>query len=251
MLALLLLSTLPAHAADSPDEYASVHTVAIVSEMGNDVKAKYDGITRFGHDDYALHLNWDIDAYFVEKISASLKGRFTIVASPLDSRQLEDTGLFGHGPSPDAVKSVPEAQKVDAYIVVYPLPLVDGTIPPAILRDEGLFGLAHTSLYVTYQVTIIDGHTGQRINYGSGKFPSRHNLTGYAPPMVACDEALWSPTADKVTDAQQAMLKTEMSALVDQSVPYALAAAKLITEDSAGQTAQSGTPLAAFCHPFP
>jgi hypothetical protein len=47
------------------------------------------------------------------------------------------------------------------------------------------------------------------------------------------------------------MLKTEMSALVDQSVPYALAAAKLITEDSAGQTAQSGSPLAAFCHPFP
>ncbi|MGD0191004.1 MAG: hypothetical protein ABSD74_09710 [Rhizomicrobium sp.] len=67
----------PALAADV-HEYANIHTIAVISALGNDVDMQTYGLSSILDSDYTLHTDWNLDAQAVDEISRILAKQFTV-----------------------------------------------------------------------------------------------------------------------------------------------------------------------------
>lgn len=237
-----------ASGAVSVDEYRTIHSVAVISNLDTEIAARNIGITVFSNSHYTLRLDEDINAFLVSKTAALLAARFSVVATQLDTTSFVDpdvmTGtLFTRRRTGPAL---PTSGGPDAYVVVYPQS-APGNDAPAIslTHHDGMFGHDQTELTVAYHVSVFDGRTGARIDYGPGKYPSPDPLLKNTYPHMACESSVWAATAEEVTDTQKKIIASVVLSMLDRSIPYALGAAKLIPEDVADTAGQNAARIAA------
>lgn len=237
-------------AADANKEYANVHTVAVISVLGNQMDMQTSGITVFGNDDYKLNLDLGLDAQIVQQATAALQPQFTVKdvdPAPFAGMALGTFGL------PRQLPAMPKVEGVDAYIVVLPSELDP---LPSTAEFRGLvvshgrgFGDGTTLITAQYAVVVFDAATGRRIDYGTGQIPSTKSIYGHVHPLEFCDNAIWSDAADKITDEQKGRVKKELSALVSRSIAYTMASAGLFDKSHASAvTAGFDTQGDPSCH---
>jgi hypothetical protein len=249
-LAVTLAFTAGAQAGD--DEYAQVHTIAIVSVLGGALHWETTGLTRFDYKTEDLHLGWNVDDYVEHSVSDALRGRFAVSAKPL-SRASFDGDAYDHSLSKSALASInalPEAHGVDAYIVVTPAKLpAMGTTGLVVSHHHGAFGRELTDLRSAFWVNIFDAHTGKRID--SGRANSLIELQQFGL-MERCDNAIWADTAAQLSPQQQSQVADAIKAVVDKSLPFALSNATLIPEADAHAMAAKAAnePGSTTCHPL-
>lgn len=112
-------------ASGAPDKsYANIHTIAVISALGNDVEMQTFGATRFGNAEYTLHADWNVDAQIADEVTKALSPRFAIRDAGIDPRVF---GGIKMGPTDDEwsqvknrIMALPRSSGIDAYVVVFP-----------------------------------------------------------------------------------------------------------------------------------
>lgn len=249
-LAATLILTAPAKADD--DEYAAVHTVAVVSTLGGALHWETTGMTRFDYSQEPLKLDWNIDDYVEHAIAGALRGHFKVGDKALPR------GLFA-GDSTDGQLSrnarsvlagLPEAAGVDAFIVVRPSKLAYYDLTGIVAsHHSGAFGREMTDLRSSFEVEIFDARSGERIDYGTANSPIEHAQWGLTE---RCDESLWTDKQASLSALQKAKMVEAVRSVIDKSLPFALSNAKLIDPDAARALAEpaANDPGSASCHPL-
>jgi len=190
---LSMFSAIAARAAnEAGDEYANIHTVAVVSALGSDITMQTYGATVFDNALYMLHANWSPDALVIQQIKAALGGRFTI-GNAVDPQAFANIAPGALGDMGSALRqrvlAQPKANGVDAYVVVVPDTVTLMGLSwrgLQVTRNLALFGRGGTSVNAYYMVEVIDAVTGDRIDYGTARYPASGYLTGYSQPLEFC-----------------------------------------------------------------
>lgn len=229
-------------AAASDYEYAGIHSVAVISLLGDDVDMQAGGVTRFGNHDYILHTDWNLDAQIAGEVATALKERFLIRDGALDSRAFPKiTADFLHDPATQvqrALATLPQSTDLDAYVIVFPQSF--GGIGMdwqglAVTRGQGLFGPGTTSIEAYYEVAVYNARTLRRIDSAAARFEGSHS-----PPVEMCSNSLWGDSADQLSDEQKSRVRTEFESLIDRSLFYTLSAAGLMGSADAAVAAAKG-----------
>jgi hypothetical protein len=219
------LSYNAAVAADA-DEYANIHTVAVISRMGDAFTFKEVGGTVFSNSENAIQVpEWGIDAKIASLVTEALSSRFTVVP----------TGLSGLPITADLrplIRSLPPEKTADAYVVIgewtRQIPTTNQYLSGlGVFRRGMIFGGHGDALHADYAISVIDGKTLKQIDYGT----ARMNDGGYWNSRFAIeltDESNWSDTPDALSDVQKQAIKLQLFQLLEKSLPHALAAANLI-----------------------
>jgi hypothetical protein len=250
-LAATLALTAGAQAGD--DEYAQVHTVAIVSVLSAGLHWETTGLTHFDYKIEDLHLDWNVDDHVERSIADALRGRFTVSAKPLP-HALFDGDVLDHSLSKSALTSLgalPEATGVDAYIVVMParLSIYFDTTGIVVSHHHGAFGRELTDLRSAFWVNIFDAHTGKRIDSGAANSFIEQQEFGL---MERCDNAIWADTPAELNTQQRSQVADAIKSVIDKSLPFALSNATLIPKADAHDRAAKAAsePGSATCHPI-
>jgi hypothetical protein len=233
------------------DEYANIHTVAVVSLLGGVQVNSANDFKWTNTPDYPLPADLQLDDFATAQAAAALKDRFTVIRLPSQRYPAANyQASFLSGPFDklrDRLKSDPATANVDAYIVISPNTVdVLGSewTGLSLTHAKGMFGRESTFLWAVYDVTVYDARTGSRIDYGTAKM-----TRGYALAAVeTCDNGLWASAPEQITDAQKQQIADQFQATIAQSLSVALMGAQLIpdTGDPADLTVWDGRPLA--CH---
>jgi hypothetical protein len=243
-------------AAASQDKLGNVHTVAIVSILGNEVDMQTGG-TRFDYADYKLHTDWNFDALIHDYVANAVHGRFAVKDDALDTR------IFSAVKSPsgravwarigDILQAAPQKPDVDAVIVVYPNES-PGPLSPGlgiVHEAPSWLGSGTTIFGATYALGIYDAKTGDRIDYGTGRYPASGTLSGYTFPWEMCPASIWADSEDKLTPEQKGGIRQELWSLVTRSLPYALTNSGLISKSNVESLNASATAAGPSCHSLP
>jgi len=237
--------------AQADDEYAQVHTVAIVSVLGGGLHWETAGLTHFDYKIEDLHLDWNVDDHVERSIADALRGRFTVSTKPLP-HALFDGDAYDHSLSKSALASInarPEASGVDAYVVVLParLSIYYDTTGIVVSHHHGAFGRELTDLRSAFWVNIFDAHTGKRIDSGTANSPIELQEFGL---MERCDNAIWADTAAQLSAQQPSQIADAIKAVIDKSLPFALSNANLISKVDANDRAAKAAsePGSVTCH---
>ena len=234
-----------AHAA-STSEFDRIHTITIVSALGDTVDMQTQG-TSFDYADYKLRTDWSLDVQVQDYVTHALQSRFTIKKSAVDPQIFanikSDISTTPLSQAEDRIAALPVKPNVDAIVVVLPYPTDStGYVSPGFDVTYGvpfLFNDGTTWVAVTYEVYVLDAKTGQMIDYGSGKIPASNMLSGHSPPWAQCSNSMWADSEDKLSADQKTRIRTELWSLLTRSLPYALSGANLVSDAEAGTLAGS------------
>lgn len=214
----------PALAAET-DPYANIHTVSIVSKVGDSITIKTVGSTVFGNKaDQSLGISdWEIDKYIEDKIAALISGRFSVQAMSPGLRSTDNIKNY--------VQSLPAEQRSDAYIAV-----VKSIAQPAdsnqqisgltIYRHNLILGGHNDSIWAPFIVSVMDSKTGKVIDYGSASL--NDGRLNFVPAVADNDAANWADSPDLLTDVQKQNIRSELTHLIDTAVVHAVRRANLI-----------------------
>ncbi len=227
----LFLALAFAGSAQAGDDLAGIHSVAIVSAIGDTVTladANEGGGFFNAVDPQRIDSkDWGIDEAVTKQIADAIRGRFTVKIVAYNR------AAFTHIPwSPIPNQQAPVEMPlraltnpgVDAYFVVSKMQIADA-VGYAGPNQSGL-GLAHESggmfssdtitMYAIYTIRVIDAHTFKTLETEGAHLPK----TGLLPrvPIVEVDNSLWPGRMSDMTPAKEAAIKTKMMALVQESI---------------------------------
>lgn len=253
----LAITTGTISGVSAADEYDNVHSVAIISILGNDVDMQTQG-TRFDYSDYKLHTDWDFDALIRDYATKAVGDRFVVkndVIDPQIFHGVENTAFVSvWSEIADRLKAVPQKPDVDAVIVIYPDATdTTGYFSPGLAVTHGvpfLFNQARTSLAATYGIGVYDAKTGHRVDYGTAKIAASGSISGKSTPWENCPNAIWADSDDKLTADQKKTIRQELWSLITRSMPHALLNAGLISKAQAHSLDASAIPASPACGPF-
>ena len=238
-------------------ELSSIHSVAVVSILGHIVDMQTPGITKFDYSDYKLHTDWTLDDLARDYIGRALAAHFSVRNDAVDAREFSGLEAKGFqtawGNISDRLRSLPRKPDVDAIVVVYPNATDStGYVSPGLgvtYDVPFLFHDAKTTIAVSYAVGLFDVKTGDRIDFGTGRYPASGYITGYSPAWESCSKSMWAESEDSLTGEQRTRIRHELWSLLSRSLPYAMASAGLISASEATSvsvsSAVSGDPS---CH---
>ena len=256
--AFALLSALAVSQAQAEDDpYANIHTVAIVSALGDGIELKQEsdfiGSTA---PDYAFHTGLDLDGYVTAKIREAVASRFTIVEPAIDPALLQNFPL-----PPDARQRLlppsPGATP-DALILVHAGELELHSPFPAIsisflysglsmTKGTGLFGGHSVAMSAQYEVTVINTRTGATIDSGTALLPPRGVFGSRASVPVHCGDAIWPTDPAHPSPAEARRIDADLMAMVAMGLPNALRVVRLVSAwNDTWLTSWEGQPL--LCH---
>jgi hypothetical protein len=226
----------PAYARDS---YANVHSVGIISAIGNSVSMSRDRPAGGTDRDVCLIdiADWELDDAVSGRIAALLSGRFSVRSAAFDRTTFNDPRVAGPAWTNTLMQrqhtaSLPAGTDVDAYIVVSPRHLFAST---GVNGGPGIFGLTvlnraigKPGVFALYQIDVVDARTGQQIEYalshtGIGLLDSKEVVQDV-------DKSYWSATASEFPAESKQGLRSIVFDSVLNSLPYALHSAGLIHE---------------------
>lgn len=236
---------------------AGIHSVAIISLLGNDVDMRTQG-TMFDRDDYKLHTDWNLDDRTRAAVEQALSIRFHVEHTPIDTNGFStlETSFLGDISMQvsQRIAALSPKPKVDAIIAIYPNETdVTRYISPGMSVTRGvpfLFHSATTDIAATYAVGVFNPVTGERIDYGTARMTGS-GISGYSAPVMRCSNALWSETEAALTTDQKSGIKTELWSLISKSLPHALNNAGLISSSEENALSASiSSEGDASCHPW-
>jgi hypothetical protein len=218
---LMALAISTACRAASQDEYANIHSVAIISRVGDTMTLQNVGTTIVTNSLAQLPIaDWNIDEAIESQAADLLSPRFAV--KPIDTSKLAPGQSLS-----DFVKTLPPQDGIDAYV------LIEKDVRTGILGHTaetyeglGLFRLGlifsyDYEVFAAYIVHVVDARTGKEIDYGRAAL-NDGGLLGDEAAMSKSNAANWAETADALTDAQKQALRTELEQLVRDSLPHAL-----------------------------
>jgi hypothetical protein len=213
------------NAADT-DEYKNIHTVAVISRMGDTFTFKEVGGTVFSNSEKAIQIpEWRIDDKIASLVTEALSPRFTVVPAGL-------SGLPITADLRPLIRSLPPEKIADAYVVIgewtRQIPTTNQSLSGlGVFRQGKIFGGHSDWLHADYTISVTDGKTLKQIDSGT----SRMNDGGFwnsVPAIVPTDESTWTDTPETLSDSQKQAIKLQMVQLLEKSLPHALATANLI-----------------------
>jgi hypothetical protein len=223
----------PTAQADTVNEYNNIHTVAVISEIGDSLTIGRVGSTAFTNNQMSLPiLEWGVDDTIRKLATEALSIRFTV--KPLDPAAIKTPLDIEH-----FIQSIPPESTADAYVVISDLGWKDPYTSSylsglGLYRHDPTFGFlggTHYAIYAYYRVDVIDGRTGKKIDYGTARMNDRGPAFN-APPFETTDGANWADTPDAITDAQKSAIKDQLLKLIATSMPFTLRSANLIPKSS-------------------
>jgi hypothetical protein len=215
---LLILSSSTTYAAK--DEYDNIHTVAVVTTIGDTFTYARVGPTVFGVNDQKTMpiTDWGIDQAITDQIQTLLAPRFAFKSIDVKAMNAAlNPGTY--------LRSLPPDSGIDAYILVTEGSLqLAGT--PWLIRGLGLYDQdgMFTDIfgyYAAYEITVFDAKTFKRIDGGRSRTDNGGFLS-YWPPLAPADKSDWTGAPELVTDHQRQDSKVAIEALVQQTIPHAL-----------------------------
>jgi hypothetical protein len=215
------------------------------------------GPTVFGNLDYKLRVEESFDDQLVEDIAKSLEPRFKIKSSAMDAAAFADIegGIENKREVKRRILALPRRPDVDAYVIVLPQSVrILGTTwnGLSVSRFGALLGDGQTSVSAFYGIGVYNASTGERIDYGTARYPSTATLTGHEPPTEICANSMWADSSDQLAVEQRDRIRQELASLISRSVAFTLASANLIDKAEAGEaTAKFSLPKEPSCHPGP
>ena len=227
----VLISLLFASSAlATPDEYANIHTVAIVSAFGGKMNLQTVGVTVFGNSSNQLDLSGTIDTTVTARIASMISGRFSIKPSPLDASFFETMTEEDRVPNALQAKILARPDPdIDAYIVVvtghqtFMGQTNDGL---GLMHSTGLFGKSDNLFYANYAVVVIDAKDSHIIAWSHGRSNDGNPHTGFV--IAICDKSIWPEQPSAAISSIDAF-RTELNALVLDGLPHALSSVGLLT----------------------
>ncbi|HEY4112457.1 MAG TPA: hypothetical protein VGM17_00210 [Rhizomicrobium sp.] len=234
--------------SNSQDEYQNIHTIALISTIGSSFYIQDRPF--FGDPkDYTLHPDWGIDARAKQQIRKLLGGRFQILDVPDNAVSTDLQFAILNRPTEatkQALKTLNLPPTVDAILVLHPYagPIGSGL---GMSHFSGPIGKPGTMVFAGYQASILDAKSFDQIDYGTAKHPDGGIYGGHMLPLEQCPETFWSDTPEQLVGEREQMLRDEIVALVQKSLPYALASAHLMRESDIPDQAASGS--GAICSP--
>ena len=256
-----LACTLGASAAwadEAADPYAGIHTVAIVSALGDVLTLKHDnGFLGSRPPESVLDTRAHLDDFVTAQIAQALAGRFTIVDGAVDPALLSGGAL----PREVAAKLHPlraGGTGPDAIVFVHPITVEHQLDQKYFTVRYSISGMSaslttgwlgnHTILFSTlYEVVAIDAHTGRILGGAKAQSPATGIFGNRAEPVETCDYAFWPQPQDDPSPDQLLQIGAEMHAIVGASLPNALQGAHLTAQGNDIKPKQwDGRPL--LCH---
>jgi hypothetical protein len=219
--AILMLLVLARLVAASGDEYANIHTVAVISALGDSLTL--EGVGLLGQTNQSVSIaGWGIDSWITAEISKRLSRRFTVLSFPVNTTSIAKCdGLE------QCAGMLPHTDAVDAYVVVLKQWAVGSSRdfhgigiwhPPAIGRSTSM-------VHVVYGIAVVAARTGEIIDHGKARLPDS-GFFGPDSPMEDIPESLW-PESGEIGAAQGEALRAVILDLITRSLPSALKSAEL------------------------
>jgi hypothetical protein len=214
-----------ARAVDA-DEYSNIHSVAVISRVGDTFTFKEVGGTVFSNSEKTIQIpDWGIDDKIVSLATEVLSSRFTVIPAEL-------SGLSVTADLRPLIRNLPPEKIADAYVVISELtreiPMTNQSLSGlGVFRQGKIFGGHSDWLHADYVVSVIDGKTLKQIDYGSARM-NDGGVWNSVPAFVPTDESNWADDPDTLTDLQRQAIKLQLTELIEKSLPHALASANLI-----------------------
>jgi hypothetical protein len=240
---LVLAHAAPVYAASS-DEYADVHSVAVISAIGDTIALTNIGTTTFSQNEWPI-ADWKLDDAVAAIVTKAVVPRFAVKRVNVDTSALRalKPGLLTFLRLPDLktyVLGLSATNDVDAYIVVHKLLWQDtcgGTHQNlwglGLYHHDGLFyGQQQDGIYAYYAVDVIDARSGREIDQGIASLTPGGLFGNPPPPCQETSAVDWAETAESLTGQQRSEVKSALTAVVTTSLIYALRDAKLIATTS-------------------
>jgi len=227
---ILLWFVLFATSATAGDRYANIHTVGIVSVIGDVVSMSSESLFTGGTKNACLVYvdDWRLDDAIVERIAALLSPRFaakpvTISRASLFNLRDSESGIRRY------ITTLPKENGVDAYIVVSKryLTASSGNGPNIFgltVLDSAIGG---PSVFALYQIDVIDAKSGRQIAFAFGH--TGVGMLNFTEVQRGVDKSYWSATDSEFSAGQKQKLKSVVSEITLNSLPYALYTADLIS----------------------
>lgn len=234
----LLCAAVVSEAQAKNDPYANVHSVAVVSALGDGLLIIQDiELAPKPDADFVLPLGLDLDRTIEGRIKETVAGRFAVIDSSIDRaslRSYDDTAADRQtvrvmvsrlpGPPPDVLILV-QTHTITQQSMIWALTFQYSGV--SLSRTKGLFGRYGLLLSVQYAVSVIDTKTGERIGFGSALLPPTGLLDIRPDPILTCDEAIWPKLPHAPSEDEMHQLRAEMMAVIAMSLPNALEVAGL------------------------
>lgn len=223
------------------DEMANIHSVGIISTIGDFVAMKeandFSGV--FQQDSCIINANdWAVDDAVAHQIASTIAPRIAVKTIAYDRsdflRANPRSAMDNSLPLlKRLVSALPAENAVDAYIVVRKRYVSSGEGPwllgLGVLRSALLFGIApNQRAYALFEVDVIDARTGEIIETGTNQIKS--GWLSYSEPFARVDADYWTDSADSFTAERKQALRNVLMPLINKSLPYALLDADLIAE---------------------
>ena len=258
LVATTLFALLVGANAAEKNEYAPIHTLAVISTIGN-VTVRNNGALPGGSDEFTLYANWDLDNQITQEVVTVLSSHFAISKTTIDPQAFSnlDTSALGTAwqDVQRRVKALPPTSGIDAYVVVFPH-LIGGSMGVtwhglSVDRNRSIWGGGHALVGAYYGIGVYNATTGERIDYATGQYPTSRTISGHMAPIDECPLTISAASESNMTSEQNVRLRREFASLFSRSIAYSLASANLISEAEANAaTASFLSPGDAECKPF-
>lgn len=253
----LLCTLVVSQARAEDDPYANIHTVAIVSALGDGIQLKQEGdFIGSTAPDYVFHTGLDLDGFIIERIRDAVAVRFTVVEPAIDPALLQNFPLPVDAQRrllPPTPSSTP-----DAVIIVHVADLELRSPPPFIsmsnlysgismTKTTGLFGGHSILMSAQFEVTVINTRTGATIESGTGLLPPQGVFGNRLSVPEPCSDAIWPADPHSPSAAEARRINADLMAVIAMSLPNALRVARLVSAwNDTWLTSWEGQPL--LCH---
>lgn len=223
------------HAAPS-DKFANIHTIGIISVIGQKLTLANIGFFRFTNSSDSVSItDWHLDARTSDEIGAVLAPRFTVkpvTYDPTIFADIQPRYFFGsrEGEIGKRIQAI-GSNGVDAYVLVLPASFQgrDGQIND-MLTGVGLSDhIGGTTAFAHYSVYVLNASDGTVLASGEGYSPER-DLFRYVQPEQAVDTSLMPDSPGSFSPDQRSKVKAVIEGLIDESINHALADAELIDD---------------------
>jgi hypothetical protein len=215
------------------NEYAGIHTVAVISAVGDSFNFEQEGLPVFfsGSGNPPLEISsWGIDLWVKQKVADALSSRFTVTPVDIDTIALRRCTAPAQ-----CAQALPPRTGIDAYVLVYkawtPNPITGhGDISGlGLLYHKGLFGVGDIyAIHSIYGVAVIDARTGEVIDHGTGRTDTTDFFGTHSDPVEVAKATLWPAHPPEMTAEQQTEAKQIIIQQIDKTLMHALKNAKLI-----------------------
>lgn len=219
-----------------PAVLASIHSIGVLSALGDRIEFKSIGVTIFGNSlNYLPANDWGLDAVATAEAEKLLSGRFTVGAAPFgrDAVAHIGEGFTTYGAALGRVIRAQPPSKMDAYLILVPqnaslpYPSNQEIVGVGVYRQASLFGGGDpgaTIAHIIYIAYLLDAKTGKVIGqmYGTSSATDDPGFGAYGTYPHDLTTMAWPAKFEDATDEDKLALKEQLISLLRDSIDYTL-----------------------------